>query len=323
MFTIVLFNRYWLKCVYQTAGNHCSPSLLLIVWGFFPDFFVIGHLSQGSVTSQPPRTRSFISAWSSPPQFNRFAHFLGQQDMYSRPLRNPPLHNCEKHWAHTSPGAQTCRIKRRREVLWENPQSEQIIASMVFFLKSLPLVTRENPFLSFDNCFWVFYILPHRFYVIYLLFSENCCHILSSYCRRSLVVSFPRICECSMSMVVLRPKMFFVFFRGLLHHNEFLSQGAHFLASVVDYRTSADLLWLPSSWSSSRSGGCIIPTLPCESQRLWCRQGYSNTNHKGPHLLFLAVSQMWQGSRITPFMLVASTSEFWGNVFSKFQCYIS
>lgn len=119
MFTIVLFNRYWLKCVYQTAGNHCSPSLLLIVWGFFPDFFVIGHLSQGSVTSQPPRTRSFISAWSSPPQFNRFAHFLGQQDMYSRPLRNPPLHNCEKHWAHTSPGAQTCRIKRRREVLWE------------------------------------------------------------------------------------------------------------------------------------------------------------------------------------------------------------
>lgn len=116
MFTIVLFNRYWLKCVYQTAGNHCSPSLLLIVWGFFPDFFVIGHLSQGSVTSQPPRTRSFISAWSSPPQFNRFAHFLGQQDMYSRPLRNPPLHNCEKHWAHTSPGAQTCRIKRSGEV---------------------------------------------------------------------------------------------------------------------------------------------------------------------------------------------------------------
>jgi len=62
-----------------------------------------------------------------------------------------------------------------------------------------------------------------------------------------------------------------VIFEGLLHQNKFLSQSAHFLATVWDFSASGDLLWVSRSWSSRRSGGYGFPTLPCEVERLWCK----------------------------------------------------
>lgn len=106
--------------VNQISNKLCGPSPVPNLLPFLL-CLLAGRLWQGSVTSQPPRTRSFSCAWSSLPQFNRSARYLALQHTCSQPLGNiqTHTHNSFFHWAHTSPGAQTCRIKCRRRELWE------------------------------------------------------------------------------------------------------------------------------------------------------------------------------------------------------------